>query len=276
MNSSVLVDSHAHLDVAEFDADREAVIARAQQAGVRHLLLIADLTKPESVRTVTELAERSPEIYWAAGIDPHEAASSSEEHFESLSGLARHPKFLAVGEIGLDYYYDYPRPVQQWVFIRQLELARKLAKPLIIHCRDAWSDLRQILHRQLAPYPEEQHQGRSPSRAGTGILHCFTGSAEDAADLVALGFYISFAGNLTFKKAEGLRAAATSIPIERLLSETDSPYLAPARHRGRRNEPAFVFEVTRELARLRGLTEEEMGGRLTANFAELFQLGRRG
>ncbi|HEY6290380.1 MAG TPA: TatD family hydrolase [Terriglobia bacterium] len=272
------VDSHAHLDSVDFDPDREAVIARAQQAGLRYVLLIADLARPESVRKVIELAERHAGFYWAAGIDPHEAASAREEHFESLNDLAAHPKFLAVGEIGLDYYYDYPRDVQKQVFLRQIELARVLGRPIIIHCRDAWSDLRQILRARLAPSSPvpgpASIQGDGPDRlAGAGILHCFSGTTEDAHDLVDLGFYVSFAGNLTFKKAQNLREAARSVPIDRLLSETDSPYLGPVPYRGRRNEPAWVREVTRELAGLHGVPEEEMGRRLAGNFGRLFGLG---
>jgi TatD DNase family protein len=266
------VDSHAHLDVADFDADREAVIARAREAGVRYLLLIADLTKPESVRAVTELVERHPDMYWAAGIDPHESASAQEADFERLAESARHPKFLAVGEIGFDYYYDYPRDVQHRVFLRQLQMARELGKPVVIHCRDAWGDLRRMLHESLRPDSTQQAERGAQGAARAGILHCFTGTVEDALDLAGLGFYVSFAGNLTFKKAESLRTAAAAVPIDRLLSETDCPYLAPAPHRGRRNEPAFVVEVARELAKLSSLATQEMGARLTANFVELFQL----
>jgi TatD DNase family protein len=273
-----LVDSHAHLDAAEFDSDREAVIARAQEAGLRYVLLIADLTRPESVRAVSDLAERHEGFYWAAGIDPHESASAREEHFQTLAEAAQHPKFLAVGEIGLDYYYDYPRDDQKRVFLRQIELARQIKRPIIIHCRDAWSDLRQILRQQRGPAPENvAREASGPQRdlvnhARAGILHCFTGTSEDAHDLLSLGFYVSFAGNVTYKKAENLRETARSIPLQRLLSETDCPYLAPAPHRGRRNEPAWVCEVTGELARLHGLPEGEMGQHLVENFARLFDL----
>jgi TatD DNase family protein len=274
------VDSHAHLDAAEFDNDREAVIARAQEAGLCFVLLIADLTRPESVKAVIDLAERYAGFYWAAGIDPHESAKAREEHFQILVDVARHPKFLAVGEIGLDYYYDYPRDDQKRVFVRQVELARELKRPIIIHCRDAWSDLRQILRplwgRDARNAAREDSGSRSevPNQARTGILHCFTGTAEDAHDLVGLGFYVSFAGNVTYKKADNLRGAARSIPLNRLLSETDCPYLAPSPHRGRRNEPAWVREVTRELARLHGLEEDDMGRHLVENFARLFELGK--
>jgi TatD DNase family protein len=275
MSQAAHIDSHAHLDVKDFDSDREAVISRAKQAGVRWILLIADATKPESVRTVEEMAGRHPNLYWAAGIDPHEAASARETDFERLIGLTQHPSFLAIGEIGLDYYYDYPRDLQRQVFLRQLQLAQNAGKPIIIHCRDAWADIRLLMREHLTARPAESPEKAAPEPARTGILHCFTGTPDDALDLVGLGFYVSFAGNLTFSKAESLRVAALSIPIDRLLAETDSPYLAPAPHRGRRNEPAFVVQVTRELARLRALPEDEMGARLTANFAELFQLNGR-
>ena len=257
------LDSHAHLDAAEFDADRADVIARAQEAGVQHILLIADLAQRESVESVRELAERHDGIYWAAGVDPHQSAHAQDEHFETLSAFAGHPKFLAVGEIGLDYFYDYPRDVQRRVFVKQLEIARELERPIIIHCRDAWQDLRTILR---------EHSGPGPDRAG--ILHCFTGAAEDALDLIGLGFYVSFAGNLTYKKSVDLREVARSLPADRLLTETDSPYLAPLPHRGRRNEPAYVVETTTHLAALRGSDEDAVGRQLEENFARLFRLPR--
>ena len=269
------LDSHAHLDAADFDADREAVIARARGAGLQYVLLIADLAKPESVRSVAELVERHDWMYWAAGIDPHESAKAREEQFAELAKAGRHPKFLAVGEIGLDYYYDYPRDVQQRVFRRQIELARDMHKPIIIHCRDAWSDLRQVLREYFAFQSSAANNELPETAQGAGILHCFTGSIEDARDLIDLGFYVSFASNLTFKKAADLREAARSLPVDRLLSETDCPYLAPVPYRGRRNEPAFVREVTKALAALHEMPEEEMGRRLARNFERLFELNGR-
>lgn len=278
------VDCHAHLDAADFDGDREAVIARAEEASLRYTLLIGDLTRPESVSMVAKLAERHQSLYWAAGIDPHQAASAGDEHFESLARYARHPKFLAVGEIGLDYYYDYPRDVQKQVFRRQLQAAHELSRPIIIHCRDAWSDLRRILSEHFAPVAgldngaqaasavEGTGSPGAPGSSHAGILHCFTGGTEDARDLINLGFYVSFAGNLTFKKAEQLREAARSVPLERLLSETDSPYLAPVPYRGQRNEPARVREVTKELAALHSMPEDDMGRQITVNFVRLFGL----
>lgn len=277
------LDSHAHLDASDFDADRESVIERARESGLRYLLLIADVTRPESVERIRDLAGRFDGIYWAAGIDPHQSAHARDEHFETLRAVARHPKFLAIGEIGLDYFYDYPRDVQARVFVRQIELARELRRPIIIHCRDAWSDLGRILREHpsngsgddtRAGSPPAEGRGTSP--AGAGILHCFTGTAQDAVDLIDLGFYVSFAGNVTYKKAEALRDAARSLPADRLLAETDSPYLAPLSRRGRRNEPAFVLETTRQLAALRGWDEEMMGRQLVENFARLFGLPASG
>jgi TatD DNase family protein len=276
---TMYVDSHAHLDAAVFDADRDAVIARAQNAGLRYLLLIADLAKPESVQRVRELSERYQGIYWAAGIDPHQSSQARAEHFEGLKAGAQHPKFVAIGEIGLDYFYDYPRDAQARIFVRQLALARELRRPIIVHCRDAWSDLRRILRQYLEPGSADAEvtvagSGAGPAarQGGAGILHCFTGSLEDALDLIKIGFYVSFAGNLTYRRSEGLRATARLLHRDRLLAETDSPYLAPLPHRSRRNEPVFVRETTRQLAALHGCSEEVMGRQLVENFATLFGL----
>ncbi len=269
------LDSHAHLDAADFDADRDAVIARARDAGLRCVLLIADVTRPESVKRVREMADLHDEIYWAAGIDPHQSEKARDENFEMLTTVAEHPKFLAVGEIGLDYFYDYPRDVQTRVFVRQIEIACELRRPIIIHCRDAWADLRRIVREHFLNEPRGADRAavsEATPPAAAGILHCFTGSLEDAQDLIELGFYVSFAGNLTYKKSEDLREVARSLPADRLLVETDSPYLAPLPHRGRRNEPAFVRETTRQLAALHGVDEASLGRQLVNNFAGLFGL----
>jgi TatD DNase family protein len=255
------VDSHAHLDGSEFDADREAVIERARSAGLRYLLLIGGASGPDQMGAALDIAETHDWIYAAAGIHPHEASKAQDGHFELVGRLARQPKFLAVGEIGLDYCYDHsPREVQKKVLIRQLDLAREVKLPIIIHCRDAWPDVREIIRTHW------RDTGLG------GILHCFSGALEDALELMDWGFLVSFAGNLTFKKAENLRAVAREIPLDRLLTETDCPYLAPVPHRGNRNEPAYVVEVTRELARLHNLSEEEMGQRAVRNFTEFFRL----
>jgi len=251
----VFVDSHCHLDDSDFDADREAVIERARAFGVGLLLTIGGASGPDSMAASVPIAEAHDWIWTAAGIHPHEASKAEERHFDELRRLAQHPRFVAIGEIGLDYHYDHsPRDVQQKVLVRQLELARELKLPVIIHCRDAWPDLREVIRSQW------QSAGLG------GILHCFSGTREDAFELMDAGFLVSFAGNLTFKKAENIRAVAREIPLDCLLTETDSPYLAPAPYRGKRNEPAFVVEVTRQLAQLRGLSEEEVGGQVAKNF----------
>src|SRR5215472_10094553 len=229
----MFVDSHAHLDGPEFDPDRDAVIERARKAGLRYLLVIGGASGLEQMGAALDIAE------------------AHDVHFDLLRRLASRPKFLAVGEIGLDYYYDHsPREVQKQALIRQLDLAHEVKLPIIIHCRDAWPDLRDILRAHW----RETGLG--------GILHCFSGSSEDALELMDWGFLVSFAGNLTFKKANDLRAMAREIPLDRVLTETDCPYLAPVPYRGKRNEPAYVAEVTRELARLHNLSEEAMGHRV--------------
>ena len=254
-----LVDSHAHLDDAAFEADREQVIERARAAGVAYILAVGGGTGVGNLSAAATIAARYPWIYASAGIHPHDAAQATESHFQGLRDLLRNPKVVAVGEIGLDYYYDHsPREVQQQVLVRQLEVAREARRPIIIHCRDAYEDLRQII--------------RTHWQASEGILHCFSGSHEDAFYFLERGFLISFAGNVTFKKAEGLRAVAAEIPLDRLLTETDCPYLAPVPHRGKRNEPAYVREVTQTLAALHQRTEEEMGAQAVQNFTTLFHL----
>ncbi len=258
---NLLLDSHAHLDHSDFDADRDAVIMRARAAGLQYLLAIGGGDGPDHMDEALSIAKRYEWIYATVGIHPHEARQAEDRHFDMVRSAAGDPKVVGIGEIGLDYHYDHsPRDVQKRVLIRQLELAREVKLPIVIHCREAWSDLRQII-------------GDHWARAGIGgFLHCFSGSREDAVAFLDWGFLLSFAGNLTFKKAEPLRAVAREVPVDRLLSETDSPYLAPAPYRGKRNEPAYVLEVTRELASLHNLSEEDMGRQAVANFARLFRL----
>jgi len=268
----VHVDSHCHLDDPRFDADREAVIERAREAGLKYVLTIGGAAGPDRLSEAIEIAERHEGVCAAAGVHPHEAIKARDSHFDELKKLASHRKFLAIGEIGLDYHYDHsPREVQRQVLVRQLELAREVNLPVVIHCRDAWADLREIIQAHAS------HSSGAAGAAGLtgclrGILHCFTGSREDAFALMDFGFLVSFAGNVTFSKAEDLRAAARAIPLDRLLTETDSPYLAPVPHRGKRNEPAYVREVTRTLAALHQLGEEEMGQHALRNFSRFFGL----
>lgn len=257
----MFVDSHAHLDDADFDADREAVIERARVAGLRYLLAVGGGTGPQNLKSPLLIAERYDWVYATVGVHPHEASQFQEAHAEQIRKLAGHPKVVAIGEIGLDYHYDHsPREAQRQVLIRQFELAGEAGLPVVIHCRDAWADLSEIVRTHWQ------------SSGAAGILHCFTGNLEDARKFLDWGFLVSFAGNLTFKKAEDLRVVARQIPLERLLTETDCPYLAPVPHRGRRNEPALVREVTRELAALRSLTEDEMGETAVRNFRRFLRL----
>ena len=251
----MLVDSHAHLDDTDFDPDRAAVIDRARDAGLRYILVAGGGTGPDRLDSPLAIAESHDWIYASVGVHPHEARHFTDFHAEKIRQLAQHPKVVAVGEIGLDYYYDHsPREVQKQVLVRQMELAREVKCPIIIHCRDAWADLREIAAAHW-----------KPTGLG-GVLHCFTGTPEDARAFLDWGFLISFAGNLTFKKAENLREVARLIPLDRLLTETDSPYLSPVPYRGKRNEPAYVRGVTQELARLRNLTEEELARQVRENF----------
>jgi TatD DNase family protein len=254
-----LVDSHAHLDMAEFDVDREAMLERARGAGVRTLLAIA--VNPDALEAALPFAERYDWIYAAAGVHPHEAKLATPERYEKLSRMAQHPRFLAWGEIGLDYHYEEPpRDVQRRVFIEQLELARAARLPVMLHCRDAWEDCLAIL---------EQHW----RAAGLGgIFHCFTGTLEQARRGIEMGFLISFAGNVTYPKAQNLRDVAGSVPLESLLIETDAPFLAPQGQRGQRNEPAYVAEVAKSLGPVRNLPPAEVAAATAGNFRRFFGL----
>jgi len=263
----MFVDSHAHLEGKQFHSDREQVIARAKDGGIEHILAIGNGDGPGSLDCGIRLAEQHDFMHASIGIHPHEAKLPTTADFQELERLARHPKVIAWGEIGLDYFYDHsPRDVQKQVFITQMELAHGAKLPIIIHCRpsngseDAWEDCLSLI---------QQHW--SSSGLG-GILHCFTGSTEHARRAVDMGFMISFAGNITFSKAQSIRDAAREVPLDRMLIETDSPYLAPIPHRGKRNEPAFVKEVARQIGELRGLSIEEAGARTTANFYRFFSL----
>jgi TatD DNase family protein len=251
-----LVDSHCHLDDAQFDSDREEAIARARAAGVETLLAVGTGNGPPDLEAGIRLAEAHAEIYATVGVHPHDAAKAAPETFERLRELLGHPKVVALGEIGLDYHYNFSPPeVQRSVFARQLEAAREAGKPAIIHTREAWEDTLRLIRE---------------SGVASGIMHCFSGGLEEAEDALALGFHVSFAGVVTFPKALRVQAAARVVPSGRLLVETDAPYLAPAPHRGQRNEPAFVIETARKLAELRGTTLEELAAGTTANFRRLF------
>jgi TatD DNase family protein len=250
-----LVDSHCHLDDKQFAADREEVIERAQAAGVERMMAIGTGDGPADLETAIRLADRYPFFYATVGVHPHDAAKATAETFDRLRDLLAHPKVLTLGEIGLDYHYDFsPRDVQRAVFARQLGMAREAGKPIVIHTREAWTDTMQLLH--------EDYQG-------DGIFHCFTGRPEEAREALNLGFHLSFGGVLTFPKAEPVREAARLAPLNRLLIETDAPYLAPVPHRGKRNEPAFLVDTARKLAEIRGLSPQELSAITTRNFERL-------
>jgi TatD DNase family protein len=256
------IDSHCHIDGVEFDTDRDDVVARAQEAGVTTMLNVGT-GDPHSgaFERAVELAEQHSQVYAAIGVHPHDAKLFDDAAEQRLISLARQSKrVIAWGEIGLDYHYDHsPRETQREVFQRQLRIARELNLPVVIHSREANDDTISILTEELTNYQR------------AGVLHCFGGSLAMAQAAIELGFYISFAGNLTFKKAEDLREIARVLPLERLLIETDCPYLTPVPFRGKRNEPARVVETARCLASLHGEELEEIGRITSENFERLFQ-----
>ena len=263
----MFIDSHAHLDGKQFDSDREQVIARAREAGVQTMVAIGNGDGPPTLDAGIQLADRYPFIYATIGIHPHEARLASDHAYAEMERLARYPKVIAWGEIGLDYYYDHsPRETQKQVFVRQMGLAATAKLPIVIHCRpsdgsdNAWEDCLGLIKDQWAP------------KGLGGILHCFTGNGNQARRALDMGFMISFAGNVTFPKAQRIRDAALQVPLDRMLMETDSPYLAPVPHRGKRNEPAFVMETARKLGELRGLSVEEVGEQTSRNFYNFFKL----
>jgi TatD DNase family protein len=248
-----LADSHCHLDDRKFDHDREAVIERALAAGVELMLAVGTGDGPPDLESGIRLAERYPFIHASVGVHPHDAGKATAGTMRRVRELARHPKVAAIGEIGLDYHYDFsPRERQRAVFEEQLAIAREAGKPVIIHTREAWEDTMRLL---------------GPGQPG--IMHCFSGGPEQARLCLGLGFHLSFAGIVTYPKALNVREAAKITPLDRLLVETDCPYLAPVPHRGKRNEPAYVVETARQIAALRGCSLEELAQATTANFRRL-------
>ncbi len=257
------VDSHAHIDGPEFDADRDEVVERARAAGVVAILNVGTGDPHSgSLERAVKVAERYEGVYAAVGVHPHDAKLFDDAAAERITGLIKQSqRVIAYGEIGLDFHYDHsPREVQREIFIEQLRLARELSLPVIIHSRAADDETVEILSSEWANNPRG------------GIMHCFGGTPQMAASVLELGFYVSFAGNVTFKKAENLREAARVVPLERLLVETDCPFLTPVPFRGRRNEPARVVEVARCLAELYGIEVEEVGRVTTENFMRFFGL----
>jgi TatD DNase family protein len=253
----MLIDSHAHIDDTRFDADRAAVLERAAAADVELIINIgADIAS--SARSIA-LAEQYPQIYATVGMHPHDAKEMQEQDYHQLLRWAEHPKVVAIGEIGLDYHYDLsPRPVQKEVFLRQLDIARQTGKPFVIHEREAHADTFEII--------------RTAAKGLAGVFHCFSGSIETAREYLKLGFYISVAGPVTFPKSIKTKEVAQFVPLDRLLIETDSPYLTPQAFRGRRNEPAYVRLVAEEIAALRNLSLSELALATSENVRRLFKI----
>ena len=261
----MFIDSHAHLDVPHYDADRAEVINRAREAAVEMMLEIcgSDVAKG-SLDAGLKLAEEYPFIYAAVGVHPHEASLYDEALEQKLFSMSEHEKVIGWGEIGLDYHYDHsPRDTQRRVFRRQLQLALERRAPAIIHTREAEDDTITILRESWAEVGGD---------AIGGIIHCFTGTQRLADAAIRMGFHISFSGVLTFKNAGELRDVARAVPADRLLVETDCPYLAPLPYRGKRNEPAFVRETAAKLAELKSLSLEEIARVTSGNFKRLFKL----
>jgi TatD DNase family protein len=253
----MLVDSHCHLDFPDFSGEVDAIIARAQGAGVARLVSISTRIKKHD--DILAIAERFPDVYCSVGTHPHNAQEELDFDTAAIVARTRHPKVVAIGEAGLDYHYDYsPRDAQERGFRNHIAAARETGLPLVIHAREADDDMAHIL---------EEETGKGPFPA---VLHCFSSGPELARRAIALGLSISFTGILTFKKSDELRTIAASLPADRILVETDAPYLAPGKLRGKRNEPAYVVETAKVLAETRGVTFDEIARQTTDNFFRLF------
>jgi TatD DNase family protein len=254
-----LIDSHCHLDAQVFDEDRDAAIQRARDAGVETMVAIGSGDGPPDLSAGIRLAEQYDFIYATVGVHPHDASKADESTWKDLSSLTAHPKVIAVAEIGLDYHYDFsPRETQRAVFARQLRIALDANLPIAIHTREAWADTVALLR---------EHWSGSPNPGG--IFHCFSGSPTEAEEALALGFLLSYSGIITFPKAEQLREAVRRTPLDRLLVETDAPYLAPVPWRGKRNEPAYVVETARKVAEVKVLSFDEVVEATTSNWKRL-------
>ena len=254
----MLVDSHCHLDFPDFDADRDALVERARAAGVGTLVTMS--TRVAKFARLKAIAARYDNVWCSIGTHPHNAAEEPEVTAVQLADIATaEPKVVAIGEAGLDYHYDKsPRESQREGFLRHIAAARMTQLPLVIHARDADDDIAAILE-------DETGKGAFPF-----VLHCFSSGAALARRGLALGGYVSFSGILTFKNSDALRAVAAEVPLDRLLVETDAPYLAPPPHRGRRNEPAYVVETAKVLASVKGLSDDALATATTDNFHRLF------
>ena len=255
-----LIDSHCHLDQLAYAADRAAVLARARACGVARLITVGAGGPLASNRAAVALAEEHPDVHAAVAVHPHDAKDIADDTWTELRLLWAHPRVVAVGETGLDYYYEHSAPAVQRTQLRRfVREAGRAGLPLVIHCRDAFADLLPILHEEDAA-------------AIGGVMHCFSGTRAEAEACLALGFHLSFSGIVTFKTADALRDVVRATPLDRLLIETDAPYLAPVPHRGKRNEPALVRQVAEEVARVLERDLAEVARVTTANAERVFRL----
>jgi TatD DNase family protein len=256
----MLIDSHAHIQGKEYTGEVEAVIVRALEAGIDKIIAVGGAGEMSSNHDAVALADSYANVYATVGMHPHDAKDVGAEELKKLRDLTVHPKVIAVGEAGLDYYYSHsPQDIQRRVFTEFIHLARQTGLPLVVHERDAANDAAQLL--------------RSEGDGGVrGVIHCFTGSYEAARAYLDLGFYLSFTGIITFKNAEPLRQVLRQVPLERIFVETDSPYLTPVPHRGKRNEPAYVRLVAEAVARVKDLSLEDIARSTTRNVLNLFRL----
>src|SRR3954468_807831 len=253
-----MIDSHCHLDPQYFDADRAEVLARAREAGVEAFVCVGVGRGLEAPRAAVALATAEPDVYATVGVHPHDVAAMHESDWSALAELARRPRVVGVGETGLDYHYDHsPRELQQAAYRRFVTMARTARLAVVSPVRDAHADAATILREE---------------KAGDGVIHCFSGGVAEARAYLDLGQYLSFSGILTFKNAGNLREAAAFAPLDRILIETDAPYLAPIPHRGRKNEPAYIAETLAALAAVRGIPAAEVDAATATNTRRLFRL----
>ncbi len=256
----MLIDSHAHIQGKEYAGEAEAVISRAHAAGIEKIIAVGGAGDMSSNTEAIALAESFANVYATVGMHPHDAKDVGADEIEKLKALCTHPKVIAVGETGLDYYYDHsPRDVQRYVFAQFIHMASETGLPIVVHERDAAGDAAELLRVEGAG---KLH----------GVIHCFTGNYDAACAYLDLGFYISFTGIITFKNADPLREVVRKVPLERMLIETDSPYLTPVPHRGKRNEPLYVRFVAETIAKVKELAVEEVARVTTENVKHLFRI----
>ncbi len=256
-----MIDSHCHINTERFSGDRDEVVERARRAGVEGLIVIGAAGRLDLCRSAIAMAEADPAIWATVGVHPHDAETCSPSIYREIEKMAAHQRVVAVGETGLDYYYDSSSPEQQQASYREfIRMARRRRKPLVLHVRDAHADALAIAMEEGAA-------------AVGGVVHCFTGTHEEARAWLALGFHLGVTGIVTFKKSGELPRVVAEAPMERLLIETDSPYLAPVPHRGKRNEPAFVRHVAARVAEIRGMELSALAAATSRNTRRLFRLG---